>query len=1382
MTRSEEDNLRCVENIREQLSCGFRPANPEQRSAVDPAPERVNFSEGPWTPKVVRLTGFVPKRGKDDPDSEGECSIGPSRGLQHALARLAAYSELWTGQGSSAESVRSRRQATRNAIEPGAGTSQNGRGSPVGSGQWLEAQPKQRPTLARASGSRAVAKHEPLHKLRHAGLTLLGVVAASVGTAHGEINGSALHCTIGSQAARVILRPHTLVLELTRELEGAAKEAAVSDNTLLAPANDACGCPTAGLVQRSPVSMSPASKETNDLKENPQQLSSVLETVVDSIPAYWLQEHTSNRKALSHQSDGWRVDGAVAAASPAFSDDRHPQRSWAGRLSLSERIGGEVLSPTPQHSRHAEAVALGAEEHFRRAPHSVVGRAQQGVGSAVPVAKATTLSESPLTRPLKAEAPAEERLVQEVFLGTSGSIVLERQGDEWTTDERPISDGDLITAANGSSYTLRYRNGHWSAEFVPEVRPIAGTPLSATWREDRSGYRVGTAALLPKSGHGDVVADDKRYHVWEESGSLRGQRFDLPPHSTEASEGYYSPYLQKRGPTLSVDDKETVANERGTRIEVGGGSFPIGSLLGQKWASSGGERIVDGVRAEIAEMKNTADALFRALGDDQDSQALLTTEVRLLWREVVSKIGQIFDGEVKKWGTLSLSSDLIDRREHVIERFDTVLEALSSLKAFQAATKTRGGGVFARAKKSEVAARNLFNSQLSRSRAVFGLTESTRYGAVDTQVREGGNAERAFKRSGPGTASGAFAYSTIPTTGRTSAINISGDAVYRGGTTVTTGKGGLYRGSIEVQVRLDNNSVWGLVTSLQTERGRPWFHRGNRVDAIYLANATLESGAYWRVEQEAEGSAQIVYEDDFERGFSVSTSSFDGSLLGTGEQAGFESVGYWSIGNRRDGSEFLVGTFGAVLVQDRPDTDQTDTETLDDINLAPTAVLPQGSEIKGGILTLRGTLYGPNPETTRTGDDWDDEILLLEGGRKIEDTYELLLEEAFARQGTVRDYLGRDLIRLARHEVHDLRDDLTAVILLGQDAVALRERSKIWSKINERVRSRLFGTADNALPGRDFAGDAAVPRSDPRKWSSGYPTAQDGSPEDLAALEAIDGILAALASPSDLADAVAEGQGGVFTRADGVPFRPLRLGGIDEIWKRAEGRIKMWVQSTDYTRFGAWRKQTAPNAWSEYRDRIENDENGPNAFAYSPLSPSNYDDYRFPVGGTSRYSGMTVAVQGATFYTGAVELIARWHEPQRGQYDAGILSVAISGLETKEGAPLRYAGGTADGSTGDPIGTIYLDGVQVQIASERLLYFADTSPSALSIELDRTSDPSVDLSDALSASASLEGLFVGRTQHGPQGAVGTWTLRSRNSHTIGTGAMVRGGFGVEVVP
>ena len=99
------------------------------------------------------------------------------------------------------------------------------------------------------------------------------------------------------------------------------------------------------------------------------------------------------------------------------------------------------------------------------------------------------------------------------------------------------------------------------------------------------------------------------------------------------------------------------------------------------------------------------------------------------------------------------------------------------------------------------------------------------------------------------------------------------------------------------------------------------------------------------------------------------------------------------------------------------------------------------------------------------------------------------------------------------------------------------------------------GPATRHSSGTDLQMTKRSRPDDPRKWSAGYPTALDGSPEDISALEAIDAVLAALSNPRALAEAVAANEGGIFTRSDGSPFRPLASGQIEEIWDRAEGRI-----------------------------------------------------------------------------------------------------------------------------------------------------------------------------------------------------------------------------------
>ncbi len=987
--------------------------------------------------------------------------------------------------------------------------------------------------------------------------------------------------------------------------------------------------------------------------------------------------------------------------------------------------------------------------------------------------------------PAGEEAPAGTQSVQVVDLGTSGSITLKQEDGTWMSDDGPVEDGFSTTAANGSSYTLRYRYGHWSAEFVPEERPIIGTGLVAAWLEDRSGYRVGTTAHLSKEGRGEVSVDGAMYRVWEEDGSLWGARFDAPPHGSEPTDGHYSIGIRDEHiATLMEDDKETVANEQGTRVRVGGGDFSVDELLGDGSAASVGDRIVPDVLADILELRNSAHALLVSLGDDPGSRGFLESELDRLWEKVLTNIKRIFQGAVREWKPLIDARRAIEREEDIVEQFDAVVSALSSLEAFQAATSEDGEGIFREAKKGETGAANVFNARLSRSEAILAATGDTRHGAVRTEVRRQRRAEGEFALRGPGAGAGVFAYSTIPDTELTSRISLSGYSTYRGRTTAVDGEGRFYTGNVQLEVRFSNDTVRGLITGLSDERGGPWVYQWGEVDAIFLPEAKLKFDADWVARQSRSNSTLIKYYDKFLNLRSVSQSSFEGHLVGTGKEAGHQAVGSWSVGVQRDGREYIAGAFGAVVVQDPQEDGQASPSILETATPKAT-VLPVGADIQDGVLTLTGTLYGPNPETTLTPADWDDEMLLLDEGRKITDVYELPLEEALARNGAERSYLGRNLIDLAFAEITDLRQDLAAVVGLGDDGAALLgERSRIWSEVNESVQARIFGTGDRAVSGRDFANDEAVPAADPRKWSSGYPTAPDGSPEDSAALGAIDAVLAALRTPRALAEAVAKNEGGVFTRRDGSPFRPLAPRQIHEIWGRADGRIQLWTEATDYTRFGAWKKQTAPNAWSGYRDRAEYDENGPNAFAYSPLPAANYNDYRFPVGGTSKYSGSTVAVQGQSFYTGRVHLLVRWHEPQRGQYDAGTLTAVISGLETEQADSLRYVGPEAGDGAGQSVGKVYFQGIRIGIDRQFRLYFSDPLPDVVGIELEGVAAPSVNLSSDPSVTASMIGKFVGRTPEGegPQAVIGTWTIRSSGSRRIGTGDTIHGGFGVEVDP
>ena len=707
---------------------------------------------------------------------------------------------------------------------------------------------------------------------------------------------------------------------------------------------------------------------------------------------------------------GNNTTGAAKTALPAgFADHRIRLVSTdpVGLMSAVERIGkgGRELAQERSRLDTPDEVPIGYDYI---GPRFAVGSLEQPFRDfAIDLGR----SADPQVAPIGEPARADRQLVQVVDLGTSGAITLRQEGGAWTSDEGPVSDGTSITAANGSSYTLRYRYGHWSAELIPEVRQIVGTDLSATWLEDRSGYRVGATAILSKEGRGDVSVDGVMYRVWEENGSLWGARFDAPPHGSEPAGGHYSIDLRGQVATLMADDKQTPANEEGTRIRVGGGDFSVEQLLGKGSASAVGERIVPDVLADIVELRDTAQALLIALGNDPRSRDSLKSELSRLWEGVVSQIKLIFAGPVREWKQVSDSTKAIERGVDVIEQFDAVVDALSSLEAFKAATNKDGEGVFSEAAKGETGAANVFDARISRSEAILTATGDTRHGAVRTETRRARRAEGEFSLRGPGAGAGVFAYSTIPDTERASRISLSGDSIYRGRTTAVDGEGDFYTANIELEVRFANNEVRGLITGLSSERGRPWVYQWGEVEAVFLPKAKLEFYADWAVRQSRSNSALVEYEDQFTRTRTASTSSFDGHLLGIGTQAGHQAVGSWSIGVPRDGTEYLAGAFGAVLVEDPPEDGQT-SPSIPGPATPETTALPVGSDIENGVLTLAGTLYGPNSETTLTPADWDDEVLLLDEGRKIADVYELPLEEAFARSGAERSYLGSNLIDL----------------------------------------------------------------------------------------------------------------------------------------------------------------------------------------------------------------------------------------------------------------------------------------------------------------------------------------------------------------------------------
>ena len=897
--------------------------------------------------------------------------------------------------------------------------------------------------------------------------------------------------------------------------------------------------------------------------------------------------------------------------------------------------------------------------------------------------------------------------------------------------------------------------------------------MRAVRREDGQGWRVGRTSLLPASGVGDVTADDgAMYRVWFQDGGLRGIRFDAAPHGGDAPEANFTVGLVSGSAALGMDDTDTPVNEGQTTLQVGGGEFSIQELLENGRATFKQPDIVVDARILLQDLRERTEVLM-SLNAYQEDRGAFRPTLQSVWSEAQDAIDTIF-------GSGKVILRRTPRDEVLLEAIDSLIEPLLSEAAFRDATEEEGGGIFEAAALDEAASRRAYRAARATSEATMRATGGTRYGGVWTKTRRNDLAVRPLSLKREGADLGGFAYSTIPDTVRTRHLTSYGLATYEGGVAAVDGKTVMYTGDIKVWVRFQTETVSGLITNLLDEDGQPWIHIVSAVEGIMLPEARLTAAADWNAPAGYD-TAVILYQDMFARP-EYTKASFRGHLLGIGEDAASEVVGVWSVGDPDGETNYLAGGFGALRATDgvQEPSAPRGSEVQDRGQLSETTVVPVGTEIGNGTLTLRGALVGPDLETTATEEDWDDETLVLDAGRRIEEAYQISLQEAFARQRSETEYPGRRLVELAREEIARLRGQLAVVIGLGADDSALELRASAWDQINEQIRARLFGTADNALAGTDYRNDTGVLADDPRKWSPGYPVDRNGRPRDAEALSAVDEVLAALANQSSLERAV--NTGGVFTRADGEPFRNAEQEEIGQIWNRSQARIKLRLRSTEYTRFGAWRKQTAPNAWASYRDRLEGDENGPNSYAYSPLAQTRLGEVRFPAGGMASYAGETVAVQGATFYTGTLDLTARWHPSLLREDEAGLLALQIRDLQNDQGDPLAYHHEVGGEQRVTDISQVHFGDIAIRADSESRLYFSEDNPRVAGITFEDAGLGQVSIAAEPTATMSVEGKFVGRFIDAPLAVLGTWTLRDRGDERVGTGETIYGGFGAEFTP
>ena len=959
--------------------------------------------------------------------------------------------------------------------------------------------------------------------------------------------------------------------------------------------------------------------------------------------------------------------------------------------------------------------------------------------------------------------------------------------------------------------------------------------LTAMSREDQMGYDVmGSEDTIPADGMGDITVHGAMYHVWMDDGMLMGARFDAAIHTaTDMS-------LRIGLPTLSGDDDDTVGNEAGTMLNLNGEDFPISDLLEDGMAMLMGKNFVAEALAEIQKLRGAVDAYIALDGTDDDTGDY-DAQIRALWNDdAQADINSIFgtdpDGDDAdtdpdpKVALRMLSAS--DDAEDAVEAFDALITALSGADAFAAATEEDGDGVLEKAALSADDAMKVFDAVTTVSAAALGTTENTRFGAYwqqkrnlasddpkhvdadqDTDPGEGNNVDDDVTTDDLGKV-GVFAYSVIDDVTKTIDLPTTGNLHYAGETVAVSGgeSPAFYFGEIEIQVRLVSKTVHGLVSNLRDADGDPWEHSFGMVDSIRLTPAKLGTNADWKQPHGRDANINYSVAAGSPPAITVD-GGFNGELTGqedTDDPARAAHGTWWiaesqgastdANGNANQGGmgnmNLLTGAFGAERVEAPPEH-RPDPGAID---ASKTSVLPAAGDATAGdqqkveinddgelVLTIDPDTTATDSETSTIkiaiADLMDGEETTLAGATHVAETIEFIEEQRSVLQGWI-----------ALDDVDG--DGTSANTLAGRDAVWTAIRNRIVGGADDGTtggiggeNSRIFaapGTGDDARAtptGRSnnnynfMAGDPDG-SGDPTFSGTNYP--RDGSDaDDVKGLQTIDELLVALSSADDLEEALDDG--GIFH--DGVSFSGEAAG---DIFGRVVSQTRVMFSSTDYTRFGAWRRESSPNAETaestvnglvsdagvadSTQDGAGGNSHGPGVFAFSPLEQTkytSYDDPSYPIGGTARYSGETIAVQMTTFYQGTIDIVVMWEDTREADgadFADGDVAVTISNLVDVDGVALTQGA--------NDVASIVISGTDVTTRDTDNA-MGITIPSGAT---GRVVHANRSVVDATGVTASLMGKFVGKTIDGPIGVIGSWTAQNTG---LGNGGTLRGAFGAE---
>ena len=840
----------------------------------------------------------------------------------------------------------------------------------------------------------------------------------------------------------------------------------------------------------------------------------------------------------------------------------------------------------------------------------------------------------------------------EIPLGLhGGTITLVRQEDgSHRRGSTLFASGSRVTGDNGHTYTLTLVGGQWRANPEPlwiyislpgrtdtvQVRRFEDGTYFFEGREIRSGDSIsvgGVSYVLTLVGT---------------QGTARRQTVTPPDPEPPLPPGVDGPLTTDSMATYEgvrpwLRDDDGTGTRQGSILEINGEQHLLADLSAYGWVDEE-KTFVENARDRILKLLEGIETLLQL----SDLGSSITAEIERRWDDIAEELDALFPGQ----GSRVLGSNTPKEHngrtidgEELIEEVNDVLAALSSLSAFEDALDR---GIFRYARIDEDDAEDLFTAAESIDRLGFGWSKNTRFGAYSRRNRTRPNASLSFPSDEEGI--GAFAYSPLGRT-RTSALPVSGAALYRGETIAASGgrDQGIFRGEIELNIRFNTREVSGLVTNLEDRFGDPWRYGFRDVDSLALPNARIHStdGSFAST---TAGRAYVSYplRVGSPRPLAL-PADFEGQFVGTGSRAGDASIGTWEV---RNGSDIiLTGAFGAEY--------HSRTETI----------LPPASDDSG--------------EVSRTSlvarPDSDGNIVI--GARDSEgDRIEFPASRLFDAGEMVAT--GNRLLAVASGTIEGQLQVLETYMEIGENSTSLR--TSLWRSVNEALSDHVFGPSIT-YPLR-----------------SSYPSGRSREHSDERAVEILQDVLDALSSSGRLEDSL--GEDGVF---DGVLGSSLEDYDFDAIFDALDYEVEVQFGHTNYGRFGAWAKTGRDYATSGSLSRLQSSE-APDVFAYSPLRQTNYSvsDPNFPRNFTATYLGETRAVDSTSnagqtrFYDGEIEVSVQWSNTAAGS----AVHAVIRDLATiADRSPFVYSG--------HDVSEIVISGMRVTVDANRRLGYSSFAPT-----------------------------------------------------------------------